>query len=76
MMTEPMQCWTIYERPLDYPDHFVVREFLVSPGRVTACTECGLAKSLEEARALIPPGRIRFIEEGDSLATHAVESWI
>jgi hypothetical protein len=68
--------WTIYERPLDYPAHFVVREFRIAGATVVAQGDCKLADSLEEARALVPTGLARLEGRGDPYTTHAIESWI
>ncbi len=48
--------WTIFERPADYPQHFVVRLFRVVPGNIIATDDIRLADSLDEARRLVPPG--------------------
>lgn len=42
--------WTIYERPADFPDHFVVRPHLITrDGPVAQQVGC-LTDSLEQAR--------------------------
>jgi hypothetical protein len=68
--------WTIFERPTDYPNHFVVRESRVEGEKVVVSPVCQLADSLEAARALIPFGLARLDGRGDPEAIHAVESWI
>lgn len=58
-----MDCWTVYFNPSDYPGQHVVRRFKLglSIGRPVAPTnEVFTAGSLEEARALIPFGLMRF----------------
>lgn len=66
--------YIIYDRPKDYPDHFVVREFdifpnLVVPGR------CRLAYSLEQARNLVPPG-LALVQPDPSDDPVIVEIWL
>jgi hypothetical protein len=58
MMRDPnlMVMYVIYEKPLDFPQSFVVRKWYVSNGVVEKSPLCILATSLETARKLIPPG--------------------
>lgn len=48
--------YVIYNKPKDYPNEFVVRQFEISEGRVTPKELIASAFTLEEARACIPPG--------------------
>lgn len=48
--------WVVYERPLDYPDYFVIRRWWMEAGKVWADPECALFETLEEARASLPEG--------------------
>lgn len=49
--------WTIYEKPLDYPDSFVLRRWRVlGDNRIVPDEGCFLTKTLEGARELIPQG--------------------
>jgi hypothetical protein len=52
-MSEPLNIWTIYDHPKDYPEHFVVRRWKIETGQAVA-GECKLADTLEEARKLVP----------------------
>jgi hypothetical protein len=47
--------YAIYDHPADFPDGYVVRTWLIEAGQVQA-GEARTAATLEEARALIPPG--------------------
>lgn len=69
--------WTIYERPLDYPDGFVVRLHRVLPGMSVATNHAVVAESLEEARGLIP-GRCSMLRVPRSPQDEPqiVESWL
>jgi hypothetical protein len=55
-MGETISNYAIYDHPSDYPDHFVVRVWRITDGRLDPAEECWLAKTLEDARALIPSG--------------------
>lgn len=74
MSDEPFTLFTIYERPKDYPEHFVVRRWTVEGSKEKA-HECRLADSLEEARKLVPPflTRMNRFPEDDPCI---VETWI
>jgi len=67
--------YTIYERPSDYPEKFVLRAWFVKDGSVVAYEPVGLADSLEDARALVPNGRRRIgrMRDDDPVI---VESWV
>lgn len=52
-----MTQWVIYDHPLDYPDHYVVRRWKVlENGELVPDQDCFLAKTLEDARSLVPRG--------------------
>jgi len=48
--------WTVYDHPSDYPEYWVVRPCWVDRQRVIHHGPGQLAKSLEMARELVPPG--------------------
>lgn len=71
---QPLTMFTIYERPKDYPRHFVVRKWTSTAGEPSP-GECQLADSLDEARKLVPWQCIRL----DRMAADdpfIVETWI
>jgi hypothetical protein len=70
----PIKQYSIYDHPDDYPDGFVVREWLVTAGDVQAGT-ASTAASLEEARKLIPAGAERT-DRAPSDDPKIVETWI
>jgi hypothetical protein len=55
-----LRMWVVYERPSDFPDHYVVRMHWVHSRGGGAAMIGGLYVSLEEARADVPPGCVRF----------------
>lgn len=47
--------WTIYERPSDHPDCFVVRRSVMQPdGTIVHDEDAATAPTLEAARMLVP----------------------
>lgn len=74
-MNQSLPMWVIYDRPKDYPRHFVVRRHLAGAGVVTADTDCQLADTLEEARKLIPPGLFNLGRSPHDEA-QIVEVWV
>lgn len=68
--------FTVYAKPSDFPDSFVVRRFAVRAGLVERDPEIfGRSPTLEGARALIPPGLYRLGRQ-DNDDPVIVESWI
>jgi len=73
-MIAQIPMWTIYERPRDFPDKFVVRlwECLSVPRPLDLV---GTADSLWGARKLVPPGRFNLGRQpGDDPVI--TETWI
>jgi hypothetical protein len=68
-----VRIFTIYESPADSEGRFVVRERDVTAGNVEV-GNARTAATLEEARALIPEGAVRFERSPDDDPT-IVESW-
>jgi hypothetical protein len=71
--------FTIYDHPDDYKDYFVVRRwelYATVPGpQLIIPGEHRFAKTLEEARALVPPGMV-CIARAKSDDKFIVETWI
>lgn len=69
--------FTIYEKPIDFPDKFVVRKWVVVPGHPHPINDpdCALAWSIEEARALVPDGLNRIPRYPDD-DPKIVEVWM
>lgn len=67
--------WTVYDHPTDFPDAYVVRAHRIMAGHSEPTDQIFLANTLEEVRALLPPGLHRLARnEGDD--PKIVESWI
>jgi hypothetical protein len=80
-MTEPplLRSWTIYERPSDYPLHYVVRAFRIMRGEppipepdVYLCDTLALAR--EQVEALAPD--LYRIARSKSDDPTIVETWV
>lgn len=53
--------WTVYEKPSDFPDSFVVRRYWVTGGEVLHdSAPRAITSTLESARVLIPAGLVRM----------------
>jgi len=73
---EHLTGWTIYDRPEEFPDHIVVRQWwAVGPGQIVMHPFAIVCDSLEEAREQIPAGRIYFPRDPDDDLV-IVETWL
>jgi hypothetical protein len=66
--------FTIYDHPLDHPDGFLVRRWVVTNGEPLP-REWRKAATLEEARTLLPPG-LHCLGRNPDDDPKIVESWI
>lgn len=70
--------WTIYLNPKEYPGRFVARAFLIAPGTGFAPTPVDsplVADTLEEIRALLPPGLLLY-QRQQAAGSCIIEEWI
>lgn len=68
--------WTVYDHPVDYPAHYVVRRSLVGAGMLTVDREpWAVTESLEAARHALPPGLTRLTRDPDD-DPKIVEVWL
>lgn len=71
---DTLALFSIYDRPSDYPDGYVVRRWEVVDGR-SVPGAARTAPTLERARRLLPPGLINLGRKaGDDPCI--VETWI
>lgn len=75
IMRDEIPIWTIYGKPQDYPEHFVVRRWTVLRGRAVADFGCTLFEDLDSARASVPAGCYP-IGRNDADDPAIVESWM
>ncbi len=74
MSRDQLSIWTVYKRPLDHPDKFVARRWVVTPQPIPTNDKL-LADELETLREKLPPGLIRMSRQsGDDLVI--VETWV
>jgi hypothetical protein len=75
-LAEGFAVWVVYERPSDFPQHFVLRKQVVcSEGHTHPEAVCKVARSLQEIRTMVPPGRVclqRMLEDDPVI----VETWV
>ncbi len=72
---EDLSMWTIYEKPLDYPDHFVVRKHIVRGGETFPTHTVVITETLEAARKAVPPGLHNLGRQPEDEA-QIVETWV
>jgi hypothetical protein len=70
-----LRMWTVYEKPLDFPDSFVARLFLIGAGGSIATNQLLFGKTLDEIRLRLPPGLTRIPREPED-QKQIVETWI
>jgi hypothetical protein len=70
-----LELWTVYRHPRDYPDKFVARMSLATSPEPTRTNEMFVADSLDEVRALLPPGLhcLQHLTEDDPVI---IEIWV
>lgn len=75
-MSDALRVFAIYDRPLDYPEHIVVRGSSVTPrGIAMDPLPHALVATVDEARASLPPGLVCF-GRAPSDDPKIVESWL
>jgi len=74
-MSKGLSVLTIYKHPFDFPENYVVRESTALNEKVYMHVDYQLTNTLEEARKLIPPGRV-CLAEPSTQDLPAIESWI
>ncbi len=73
-----MTLYTIYDKPVDFPDYFVVRKFFIIRGSKEpepAEMPFAFADTLEDIRKKIPPGLFCFPRD-ESDSPRIVETWM
>ena len=76
-MSEPISMFAIYNNPSDFPDKFVVREWLIGPGVKTPLQKpIAIVDSLEEARAAVPASADFCLDRNPDDDSVIVETWV
>jgi hypothetical protein len=73
-----MSMFTIYERPLDFPDCYVVREFHILRGNPepVPTNHLSFAGTLAGARKLVPPSAGICMARSAGDEAQIVETWL
>lgn len=74
-MSETLSLWTVYEKPADFPNHYVARRFEVQGIQHSATNDHIVADSLGSLRNMLPQG-LRCIPRFPQDDPHIVEVWI
>jgi hypothetical protein len=73
---DSLPVYTIFDHPLDYPDHFVLRvSYALRTGQPIPGELIGIAKTLEGARKMLPPG-LTCVGREAADEVQIVESWL
>ena len=75
---KPWKCWTIYDRPTDFPDRAVGRQYILGEGKVTPTDNIIVGATVEYVRQTIlsrHPGLIRFNRDPTD-DKYIVETWM
>jgi hypothetical protein len=70
-----LNIWTIFDHPIDYPDHYVARLFIVGNGNHKATASVILCNDLDELRGKLPPNLIRLPRDNND-DRNIIESWL
>ena len=75
--SDGLMVYTIYETPLDFPDHYVVRKWRIVNSQINPISDgvLGISKTLEGARKLLPDG-CTCLPRDQMDEVQIVESWI
>ena len=71
----PTEQWAVYERPLDYPDQFIARRWIIEDGEPKPTNDIFLAPTLSSLRSKLPGGLLRIPRFKNDDKT-IVEVWI
>lgn len=74
-MTDCLTIWTIYQRPSDYPDSWVLRGHDILGEQAQPHRVCFVCRTLDEVRAKVPPGARRIGREPEDHPT-IYETWV
>lgn len=76
-MSEGLPIWTIYEKPSDFPEDFVVRRHVSYPGKVVADPNIAMqSRGLENLREILQRQGLTCIGRQPDDEPCIVESWV
>lgn len=71
-----LDCWTIYERPRDYPRGYVLRRIIAIAGTTVADPHAYYGSTPDEVRRHLPPGVCLVQSPGIDPDPHIYEVWM
>lgn len=71
-----LSCWTIYERPRDYPNCYVARRFALKEGEPNPTTEHLISHNLEALRGFMQRNGLALIPRSEGDDPVIVETWM
>lgn len=72
---DPLVSWTVYDHPLDYPNGYIARKWLVVPGQLQPTDETLTDETLAGLRKKLPEG-LTQIPRSAMDDPRIVETWI
>lgn len=73
--SRPLEMWTVYDHPTDYPVGFIARLYLIYNGYAIASPSTVTGSTLDQVRERLPPGLFRLPRD-DNDGPKIVETWI
>jgi hypothetical protein len=70
-----LDMYVVYDHPTDFPNHFVVRHWIIGAGRAKPTDRCVIGKTLDEVRTAIPAYCVR-LERSPEDEPQVLESWV
>lgn len=70
-----LDVWTIYDHPIDFPNHYIARLHKIENGECNATSEYIKHKSLDALRAMLP-NSLNCVGRSDNDLPHIIESWL
>jgi hypothetical protein len=72
-----IECWTIDDHPIDYPDHYVLRRSVVERGAIVPDSYAMVAADVEELRAICRQCGLTIVQTaGVDPDAHILEVWM
>lgn len=80
-MTERLSMWTVYDHPLDYPDHFVARRFEVGQptegdNGVIRTNDTIKSPYLQDVRTVLAEAGLACLPRSDGDEPQIIEVWL
>lgn len=75
-MSDPLQMWTIYDHPTDYPFLFVARKFEVDAAGPRPTTEVFVAPSIDRVRFEMVRRGLTCLTRSPEDDPKIVETWL